>query len=210
MDYITSSYLDKNLTVTERVYRLWFSAFVFRIWRSWLKESATHTLEFNFISSNSYSCLEILAHSIILAIIKLRNENREHLFLPWLWTSQPCESYFRAARSLTSTESTQLNFTLKDFLVSRCPRIDASIHLTAKGCEDGIEYPRQKKAFDSANVEECVFIPKTLPTNEEIEAEVERGRRDAENTLQELGETFYCFKFDETQRRMSVFFPQLF
>lgn len=185
IENITSSYLNKSLKPLERIYRIWHSTFMLRIWRHNIMREDSYNLEHNFVSSNSYNCLEILAHSLILASIALREDNSPELFLPWLWTSQACESYFRAARSFTSAESTQINFSLKEFLVSRCPKIDASIHISAKGAEDGIDYSRQRKSFHSED--EDVYIPKELPTDYEIEKEIMKARDDADNCLRALG-----------------------
>ncbi len=82
MGYITSSYLQKNLLPLNRVYRIWFATFSFRLWRFWIEKEDSYNLEISFISPNSYTCLEILAHSLILGIRELRDNGQPHLFLP--------------------------------------------------------------------------------------------------------------------------------
>lgn len=37
------------------------------------------------------------------------------MFLPWLYSSQPCEQLFRTTRSLSSTFNTAANFSIKEF-----------------------------------------------------------------------------------------------
>lgn len=102
---ILDSFVDKTLTPLERVYKIWYAVFTLRIWRCWIKEQETYSLKENFISFNAYTsmCVEINAHNLIKLILKLKEENSEELFLPWIMTSQPCEKTFRAVRSLTST-----------------------------------------------------------------------------------------------------------
>ena len=182
MTKITSCFLDKSLTPIERLYRVWFVVFAFRGWKYWLRANE-YSLELNFISLNAYLCAEINAHGLISTIIQLEHENRPSHFLPWLWSSQPCESIFRAARSLNPTGSTQVNFTLKDLLINRSTKIDASIHLTSSGKDDGISYPRIEKKLKLGNV----HIPTSLPNRAEIEQVVLRAREDAENMLASLG-----------------------
>ena len=141
---------------------------------------AQYTLQSNFISSNSYMCAEINGHGLIMLLINLKNERQPELFLPWLYSSQPCESFFKAARSFTPTESTQINFTLKDLLLNRCKKISASIQLTTLGDEDGIKYPRSEGEKCSATIFE-------LPSLEEIGHEIDRAKSDAEQHLHSLG-----------------------
>ncbi len=109
-------------------------------------------------------------------------------------------TYFRAARSCSFSHSTQVNFSLKEFLCSRCRKIDASLRLTASGVKNGLIYPRCKRPFDSSlefteNLSENsfgigessrVFIPKALPSLEEIEVTILKARADAVKELATL------------------------
>lgn len=107
-----------------------------------------YKLDMNFITLNSYICVEINDHAMILIIETLKELGLSKLFLPWLFSSQSCESFFRSARSFTSTESTRLNFSLKEFL-DRCRKVDANIPLMAEGIRNGILYPRYKEPFEN-------------------------------------------------------------
>ena len=49
-------------------------------------------------------------------MIMLRQEKKPHLFLVTLFQSQTCEKNFRRARSMTSTFSTVINFSVLDFM----------------------------------------------------------------------------------------------
>ena len=60
--------------------------------------------------------------------------------------------------------------------------MDACIRLTAQGVEDGIEYPREKRAFDSRYVD----VEFTMPTLEKIEDTVLHAQRDTEKSLLRL------------------------
>ena len=68
-------------------------------------------------------------------------------FLPWLLGSQPCESTFRAARSMTGTFSTIVNFSLLGFL-QRLHRLQIQLQLETESSGTGIRYniyPRVEK-----------------------------------------------------------------
>jgi hypothetical protein len=70
----------------------------------------------NFISMNSYLGAEINAHSLILIILRLRKDGTPHLLLTWLYSSQPCESFFKSIRSMSPVASSQTSCTLSDFM----------------------------------------------------------------------------------------------
>lgn len=126
---ILDSFLDKSLEIERRVYLIWNALFFLRLWRAWIKENEQYSLEKNFLTLNAYTCIEINAHSLLAILEKCRKTNSPHLFLPWLYSSQPCEKIFRQARSMTSTYSTVVNFDMLD-LLKRLNRIQTINEIT--------------------------------------------------------------------------------
>ena len=116
MDYITSAFIEKNLLPLERVYRIWYAVFSLRYWRFWISLDKEYSMANNFISLNSYLCAEINAHSLILMILRLRRDGTPHLLLTWLYSSQPCEAFFKAIRSMSPVASTQTYCTFSEFM----------------------------------------------------------------------------------------------
>lgn len=92
---VTSSYLDFELTLLERVFRIWHALFFIRIWRKNIIASKSYQLKENFISSNAYTCIEINAQNLLLMIRKFREEKKPEQFLTSLFDSQMCENAFR-------------------------------------------------------------------------------------------------------------------
>lgn len=131
--YIIDSFTDKSLKPEDRIYYIWYAAFFVRLWRAWIKEHKTYTLSKNFLTLNVYTCIEINAHGLLLLIEKCRRNNTPEHFLPWLYSSQPCESFFRKARSLTSTYSTIINFDMLD-IIQRRHRIQTTYNIV---CDTG-------------------------------------------------------------------------
>jgi hypothetical protein len=117
-----------------------------------------------------------------MLIVRLGKDNTPQLFKPWLFSSQPCESYFKACRSFSPVGSTQLTFTLLDFLIHRCRKADAHIRLTSLGSADNIVYPRHIK-----NQERYGNLCDTLPSLDEIKNTMEKARVDAKMELEALG-----------------------
>lgn len=74
--------------------------FFLRDWRQWLQYEGFSIAE-NFITLNAFTCVELNAHTLIAGMRRLRSQGRPELFLPFLWSSQPCEQAFRDMRSQT-------------------------------------------------------------------------------------------------------------
>jgi hypothetical protein len=141
-------------------------------------------------------CCEIDAHSLILIILKLKQSGEDHLFKPWLWDSQTCEAFFRAARSATPMGSTRTNFTALDFYESRNRMYDALFELASYGEDDGIVYQKSLRKWNYSQTQrsdEDNDFP--LPSISEIEAEVLKAMVDAEAELKLLGMSTFCVVF---------------
>ena len=106
INLFTDAFLSKDLEPLSRIYKAWFCIFVLRLWRAWLKKS-DYSLMNNFITLNAYVCMEINAHGLINIMLKLKREESEHLFLPWLYSSQACEIFFRRLRSIKKEKETR-------------------------------------------------------------------------------------------------------
>lgn len=110
------SFMDPTLMPLHRIYKCWYSVFFIRMWRAFIYKNKQLTLKENFLTSNTYNCIELNAHSLILCIVQLKKNNMQHLFLPNLMESQACESIFRQIRSFTTTYSTVANCSVKEIL----------------------------------------------------------------------------------------------
>ncbi|XP_055308274.1 uncharacterized protein LOC129572356 [Sitodiplosis mosellana] len=189
---IMSAYMDPNLTPLQRIRRLWYAVFVFRIWRRYIENHKEFTLKDNFLSLNCYACIELNAHSLVLLMVHLKETNQPQLFLPNLFESQQCESTFRQFRSLSSTYSTVVNCTLKE-AAARISKIQLQNDIM-HGTSEHFVFPRLKKK--SEFVEYNHF---DLPSKDEIYSEIENCQKDAIKTAKEFGligkrsaKTFEC------------------
>lgn len=113
---ILRSFLDLRLSPRERIRLIWFSNFVLRIWKEFITSHETYTMKDHFITLNTYTCVEINSHSLIILISYLREQNLDHLFHPEMFGSQQCESIFRQIRSMSSTYSTVTNCSLLEII----------------------------------------------------------------------------------------------
>lgn len=116
MRYSVISIMDPDMEPLQRIYYIWLAVFILRIWRHWIIKTKNYHLETNFITYNAYVCIELNAHSLVRLTLQLSSLNMEHLFLPFLYNSQTCEAFFRNLRSMTTTNSTVVNFSLRDVI----------------------------------------------------------------------------------------------
>ena len=170
---ISDAFLDKKLTIINRITKAWFAVFFLRYWRRWLLLNDNYTLGNNFVTLNAYMCVELNAHSYAITLKELHIPGIQ--FCPWLLGSQSCERMFRAARSMTPTFSTMINFAMYG-LLRRIHRIGIQFKLESEAQTNGILYPRverHKKRAGSGSKEDCCL---TIDYSSILEA-VEEGKK---------------------------------
>lgn len=184
---VIDSYLDKNLDITARIKKAWYAAFLVRYWRQWLLINGQYTLADNFISLNAYKCIELNAHSIIVYVMIIREFFPLHTesFIPWLLGSQSCEKMFRAARSMSSTFSTIINFDMLGFL-QRIHRLHIQYCLENEAQTSGIKYPHKESHKAKDGHHKC-SVNSEAPTNKQILDVVNAAREEAKNDIDHLG-----------------------
>ncbi|KAK3911470.1 30S ribosomal protein S4E [Frankliniella fusca] len=143
MRYLMEGCLDSNLSPAEKIYKVWYCAYFLRYWKNWLLCHPNYKISENFVTSNLYMCVEVIAHSLVKLVVKFRESDLPMYFLFHLYSSQPCEMFFRLARSMTTTQSTVINFSMKDFL-EKVRRIDILQYCTCK-LANKLEFPKEKR-----------------------------------------------------------------
>lgn len=147
MSNVVAAFMNKDMSPIDRIEKMWYSVFVLRMWRKFVEKEPGVTVTHNFMSSLCYYCFEQNAHSFIYAILFLRKNKLENLFLPLLFNSQPCESFFRQLRSFTTTYSTVVNFSVKEVL-QRISKIQLQNDISSEK-ESGFIYPKELKQIDA-------------------------------------------------------------
>ena len=116
--------------------------------------------------------------------------NGNNHFLPWLLGSQACKQTFRAARSMTSTFSTVINFSMLEFL-HRLHRLQIQIMLESEMQETGIKYPRviaHEKKVGYEKVKEIADLK--CITDEDIISTINEANKEVISAVTELGMVF--------------------
>lgn len=88
-----------------------------RIWKLDVMESKILTLANDFISSQTYMCIEINLLMLVVLYRSLRDSGTLNLFnfLKFLG-SQACEELFRKLRAMTTIYWTNINFSVQEVL----------------------------------------------------------------------------------------------
>lgn len=198
-------FLDKQLSVNARVYKVWYTVFFLRYWQRWVKLNKAFNIKNNFITANAMSCIELNAHSLIIFIRTLRDHipNGSNYFLPWLLGSQPCEATFRAARSMTGTFSTIVNFSLLGFL-QRLHRLQIQLQLETESSETGITYPRvEKHNAKIGHKEGNKKVSLSDVSDDDIAAIIKEAKEEAIKAIKELGMVVKGGKWEERSAKNS-------
>ena len=105
-------------------------------------------MQANFITANTYKCVELNAHALIIALIISRdNFAGRCCFMPWLFGSQSSEEAFRSVRSMSGVFSPVINFGMLG-LLRQLHRLDLLSRLEAESKETGIINPDQARKIN--------------------------------------------------------------
>lgn len=168
------------MTPLERIYKIWHSCYVLRFWRNAIKADNNKILSKNFVSLNTYTCVELNAHTIVLIIIYLRSHELSNQFLPLLLGSQQCESIFRQVRSFTTTCSTVTNFTVLEFL-HKIGRVELQNYIAYRALPH-MTFPQVRKSQPHI-IGDQQF---ELPSENEILEVIESAKSNAISELKKL------------------------
>lgn len=193
---VTFLFLRKILVVMLYFYFHRYVLFLIRGWRNWVK--STYGNINDCITTNAYTCLELNAHALILLMVGCRERNAPEQFLVLFFSSQPAEELFRELRSMTTTQHTQVDFTLKEF-GEKLRRAQMKLRVAYRN-KHMLKFPTIDRR-ESKYTE--VF---ELPSDEEIFNKIEEAQQSASRKLQQLGinETEGLFE-DSLQKRQMLF-----
>jgi len=172
---IVDSFLDKQLKPLSCIEEAWFALFFTRYWRQWIVSSEGYNLEQNFISLNSHVCIELNAHALILLLMILRKSSVEQCYCPWLLGSQPCEKAFQAARSMTPTFSTIVNFNILG-LLRHLHKLQIQIELESQSSTTVIIYSQQINQRNDVSDGHCVKNITDFEIEQAVKSALERAK----------------------------------
>ena len=177
---VIDSFLEKKLDGLSRIRKAWYA--------DWLLLKPEYTLGNNFITNNAYMCIELNAHSLITFLLTVRDElhPESRCFVPWMLGSQSCEKIFRAARSMSSSFSTIINFGMLG-LLRRLHRLHVQTCNEAEGDKTGIKYPRvEAHKKKDGHTDSTPYIVDQI-TNGEIGKVVNEAKEMAKKRMIDLG-----------------------
>ena len=184
---VVDSYLDKSLDTVSRLEKIWYATFFVRYWRKWILVNPMCTIKANFISHNCYMCIELNAHALITYALSIRDHCQGDLsnFMPWLLGSQTCEKTFRNVRSMSSTFSTVLNFSILGML-RRLHRLNIQLQLQSNS-QDLIKFPSVERHRNKEGKNKLVMEGFNTVNDKDISEAIQRAKTKAKSTLEALG-----------------------
>lgn len=165
--------------------------FFMRGWRNWsIKTQGTN---FRCITPNTYSCLELNAHNLVLAARSCRDRGKPEEFLVKHFGSQDVESEFRHLRSMTTMNHTQTNVTFKE-LGEKLRRSHMCQQIEHRNCGD-FKFQTHSKAPSQSR-------PRVFPRDDQIKAALDLAQARASDVLATLGIEYVeqSFEFSITAR----------
>lgn len=98
-------------------FQVWHANLCVRGWRESILNEAKYRLDEDFITTPTYWCIEINAHSLVNFYMYCRNSGNFNLFRGIVRiNSQCCEKLYRYLRSMHVLKSTSINMSLRDSL----------------------------------------------------------------------------------------------
>lgn len=177
---ITRAFTEADLHPLERVYMIWNSLYFLRAWRKWIHgQKDCYNLELNFISQNAFECTELNAYGILNLIVKFRDAGTPELFLVTLFSSQPCEHFFRLLRSMTTANWTKINFSMLEVL-HMMNRVELQHDIAYFKLRDVILLPKLNKSTEKHRIYD-------LPTNMEIQSCLKKALETALASARDIG-----------------------
>lgn len=184
------AYIDDSLSPLGRISKLWHSIFVVRMWRIYVLNHNSHTLKNNFMTSHTYRCLELNAHSMVLILLHHRENNESKLFKPWLYSSQPCESFYRQIRAFSPCNSNMTNCTVKE-TIDRIHKIQLQNEISTDDSTSFMFHQKKSSQLTSTSSFE-------LPTEQEIFDTINKVK------MQAIEDSIILGLIDEEERNISL------
>ena len=172
IQYLLTAFVEYEIEPRNRLFKGIFVSSVCRRWIEQLK-SEGKTID-NMITKHCFECIELN----ICFLLQLVQEGNSHL-IP-ICCSQACEEDFRIFRSLSTLESTQVNFTFSE-LLSKLKRLQMIQETMCSLKENGF-------AFNKRHINDEKSANKFLPLHDtECSAIIHNARTAAMKACEDVG-----------------------
>ncbi|CAF4729851.1 unnamed protein product [Rotaria sp. Silwood2] len=123
---IILAYIERSTSTIDRIYHSWITVFICRLWWVWLQLTDVENFStkykdnknnYFFITKAAYHSIEINAHTLLSVVLLVcQHDLPESALSISSFNSQTCENIFRLTRSMSGTFSSNVNFTVAQFL----------------------------------------------------------------------------------------------
>nr|ACD54737.1 unknown [Adineta vaga] len=196
------AYVERDTSIMDRIYYSWMTVFICRLWWSWLyltnvdelsMENFDNTKNPFFITRAAYHSIEINAHTLLAVVLLVcQHDLPESALNISSFHSQSCENIFRLTRSMSGTFSSNVNFTVNQFL-GRAGKLSVLQDIERQNehgeSEVSLQFPKHHKRRHKKTVllTGRSHIPTNIITENTIEQTIFRAFDDAFEILSVLG-----------------------
>ncbi|CAF1648724.1 unnamed protein product [Rotaria magnacalcarata] len=170
---IILAYIERSTSTIDRIYHSWITVFICRLW--W---AAYHSIEIN-------------AHTLLSVLLVCQHDLPESALAISSYNSQTCENIFRSTRSMSGTFSSNVNFTVAQFL-RRAGKLAVLQEIERQNEQDDSECSLQFSKHHKRRLRKAEHVNDHLQNNNiltqnNIEKTVCRAYNDAYKMLAVLG-----------------------
>lgn len=188
---IELSLMDHDVIPEQRIEKMFHVVYFLRIWKKWISSSGYTSA--NFITNNSYVCIEINAANLLDLVRRFRDENRPELFLTTLFDSQACERAFRQFRAMGTPNYTKVNFSIHE-LLHMTRRLEVQNDIIYNKLPN-VRLPKLEKTKETTQIY-------SLPTENEIQQCLNRAKRLALEDASKFGIKIESHEIDECELKL--------
>ncbi|CAF1047228.1 unnamed protein product [Rotaria sp. Silwood1] len=199
---IILAYIEQSTSILDRIYHSWITVFICRLWWAWLQLTDVEEISteyqdknkaFFFITKAAYHSIEINAHTLLSVVLLVcQHDLPESALSITSFNSQMCENIFRLTRSMSGTFSSNVNFTVGQFL-RRAGKLSVLQDIERQNehnlSECSLQFPKHHKRRHrkDMSINNRLDVSNNILTQNTIEKTIHRAFDDAYKMLSVLG-----------------------
>ncbi|CAF3629800.1 unnamed protein product [Rotaria sp. Silwood1] len=199
---IILAYIEQSTSILDRIYHSWITVFICRLWWAWLQLTDVEEISteyqdknkaFFFITKAAYHSIEINAHTLLSVVLLVcQHDLPESALSITSFNSHICENIFRLTRSMSGTFSSNVNFTVGQFL-RRAGKLSVLQDIERQNehnlSECSLQFPKHHKRRHrkDMSINNRLDVSNNILTQNTIEKTIHRAFDDAYKMLSVLG-----------------------
>ena len=155
-----------------------------RHWSQWIVLNPDYNFSDHFITSNAYTCVELIAHSLLTLVISIQTtlQPDSKSFLPWLLGSYAVRRYFEQLGVWVVCFLPSLTLTCCRYFIVYMSKLFWNLNLINNNQISTCWKPQEKDGHSCTNIHEIHSI-----SLDDVSKSIEQACEKAKNSVTELG-----------------------